>query len=1605
MDCNTLENTKIRLKELELLGIANNIAPENYNEVERLIKVYQETAEQDYGLKDQLFKIDTIVRKDTTGINNFTTFRLLYNTTAFDKLDVLVESYNQARDEQEAIDAFVTEFGHMNRSSNQFFDEEGNVYATAEDLINAINKQEEEFDAAIDNDASTNMLIATPYYEDYVKQKQKLVNKLEKVIAKLYNEKRTLNSPHINKKISRYNRIKENLENDIHEFTTNNDKNALISKYFNNDFVLVNSLLQEPNLENVFLAKDLVAYIENVADIKLSNIDNNKLFNLPNKSQFDEEVSDIISSLHKKVEETKAKLEIAVDNLFLELLEKNEEKLTELYPGKTLEEIKDTLLAKTKDLSLVGIPFFALESTFLPQGENLWTANNLIEQIIRVEYEKEQLRQQSKSQKLIQEIDAQISQVEKELDKLDRKITAQMGGLVYSGYDYRFLYQKDNDDNYKSSLIGKYSLRWQNFDKNINIEYNKKIYLARQNQDWEQVQNLLINRFADLDNMTEFVDFRLLHDLYSEGDYIEFKQNDNQKAEQYKQDLIFKIGQEEYDTLLDHQRELFDKYYDEADIAIQVKLMSENVNLISQLTQKSQHNLTLTLKRLNPASFLESFYAGNKGMVKDALDIEHPSYLKYNSYIPRVTSKTGKDTNFYDKDFDFIVSNPTLYSFWKTMRKSAHLITENLIDSNLTLNKNSLLLFKKQFSESLVDKSAKDLIKTGIGNKAKNIREFVKQKIKDVVSAKLVEDNENDNEKNVILPQEIKSFDAEVNNEFNLLQTEVANIVKGHINLSTKISWNHLTLQQKEALLEAVGITNGQDFLDKIKSKGTFTVEELKMFSQIKVMEQQTLNTPLMIKTFLELSAEHRARTKVLNEIHVYNEKSSTSLNKKYSFFSRKNKQAVLEGWKRNMFYTKVALNDVKLDHNFSASKVLIKMANKNEFTALGQHFFKNFTEEEKKIYNSATTRLKSLDKEIENATTDSVKATLLKEQAELQARIRILGKDYLLSALFNNGINELGVKIGLGYNFLANLKNKAQGITALLTRDGEFWTEGNIYPVQHFVALNKLRFIKPAYKEQWDMATLFIKQLNLIQDGTNELQRAESKLKSKTRWLSPMYGTEVVEYYNQVPGILAMAMDMEITDNNGVKHPFFDGSNFVAYNNDNGVLKLKDEFRNPENVKTFEDMDSEDMINWKLNVENMTRSLHGDYSKTGVTMIKGSLWTKPFMMFKTWLGRYITSRLRYNQKNIVTGKTENGYLVSSFINKKTSVSGALMLSVTGILGIASSSPMLYGVPLVLGVIAAGVAKYRYNKRAKTDNSLKVDDADLVSILEQSKFVLQALTKGMLQIPVNSIAGKNIISSPTIKGLTPQETKDIRLMARNMQNTLFLILLKLMIQAMFQDNEEDEPEGEQGSLQRKRYLDQKEKKERERGRNNFIENNITGLLHETALILEPTSLLSTMGSKNGLEAPLLKIIKMSTAISTWLFHNDKDEIRKGIRQGQSKAGNQIRKVFLPSLFRDLGHDTWRGGAETSMETEWINNEIIDGIFESNYKEDKRKMKDTRSEEELHVLKDFEKREGIDVSEQSIEYREQLDKEIKKLVRDNYPNPDRELYDEKQMKEK
>lgn len=1498
------------------------------------------------------------------------------------------ENLNKAKVQslQEQLEAIT----QGNAETQQMYhDIYGYSYPSIDDMVQGILAEINELEE-VDNQIGTVPTLIAPNYEAYYKEKEKMLARVKKTIDRLYTEKRIDNTKGISKRINQLTAIKDNLEKELDDYTKSGDKFTQVKNFFDKDIALIKDLLSNPTLDNLFLAQDIFRFISQSADINSSS---NKMFKSEANKVFEFEVKNLIEHLNTQMTFIQKDINDALDIEFDKLLETYQDSLETLYPGKDLEQIKEMLLSNLQDINSV-------ESKFMTVDNNLFTEADVLAQLLRVEYTRVNEKEKSRTQKLIQTIDGAMPAIEKELRKLGYVVTSKVGTFL----NYDWLYQKDAAGERQPELVGKYSSRWNSFIYSLNKDYNKKVFEARQARDWAGLEAALTNKYNDLNDKVNFTNFSLLHDIFNSSEYDEFKKGTESEAAAYKAELISQIGQEEYEDLINRQRDYLDSFLEEKESLIKARLIQEKVADVASLSDQVRNNLEITIARLNPMLFTEAHFSGNKSMIVYTLGTqsnEKPSYLKYNTYTPKIKSNTGVDTGFFDEGFKTIEANPELYKFWKIMRTSTKTVNENLIDSNLNLNKNSILLFKKSFRETLMDKNYMSILRAGLGSML-NIKQFIKNQ----ASGKDV-DRIDDGE--IVLPMNIGTFQAAVTENFKLMKTDLANILGRQIKSGTEIRWDNITRENKQKILDLLGVPTESDFLNDIvlHSGDKFKVYALKLYSQRKVFEQQTLNLPSMLKAQLELSAEHKSRSEAKNRLDVILQKSRQVLTRKNRRGTEENDRTTYWGKdrananKRNDFFFKqVVINDKKDAAWGNISKELKKLSSTDDGKILGKFFYKNYTPEEKKIYYSAMKRLGAISKSMnEDDLTEAQMKSLINEQRELESRLRILGKDYLGSAIFNAAFNKLAILVNMGFSIPVAINNYANGHMMLFSRDGEFWTKGNINLAWHYVTQNKLRFVNPAYKESWKMMGAFIKQLNIIQDGTNELQRAEDNVSFLQKGLlHPMYGTELVEWYNQVPGILSMAMDIEIAP--GI--PLFDGKTFPAHKLVNGVFTLKDEYRTEENIKHYEEISSDKMLDWKLQVNDMIRSLNGDYSKTGVTRIKGGVIGKQIMQFKTWLPRYISARYGYKQKNLVTGQEETGYLISSMLNPKTAFSAGLMSVATLAVGAMSGPSVVWMLPLIAPALGIAVA-LRLIQRGK----LNMDLSEVINIRSQLGYVAKALTLGTIETPLNVVGGafgkKNLLDlDNSFKGkLTPQEEKDLRLLAKHMQFSIGILLLRLIVQAMLGDNEEKELKGKEGSAQRERWLKQQQKKDEDTKTYNLMENFLTSRYQELNLANDPISLFSTMGSKNGLENNLGKLSKAFYNTANGFFFPEDDIITSGERQGQSKSGNTWRKLLLPSPVRGIGQDSWQAGFESWTEREWQNNDFTDKVFDSDFKVDKKQLENKRAAKVQELISQYETENDVKLDELSQEEQDKVSTKIKKQAKKEVPNPDRELYDEEQ----
>jgi len=409
-----------------------------------------------------------------------------------------------------------------------------------------------------------------------------------------------------------------------------------------------------------------------------------------------------------------------------------------------------------------------------------------------------------------------------------------------------------------------------------------------------------------MNDVSDFVDFTLLHDIVSGPAYAKFKNPDTVAAQKYKQDLIDKIGQEEYENLIEQQKNFLDNYMEEMKVLTDFKKAEENVTRYRDLSDTAKTSLEITDKRLSPLEFLKAHQANQQNMITYTIGTQSnqkPSFLKYNTVIPKVQTSSGVDTDFYDKDFDVIDTNPALKKLWTAMRTSSRTIAENLVDSDLRVSTDSILFMEKQNAEQLMDKSFLDLVKRGLG-KLLNVKGF----LKGIVSAKRPNYNHQNNE--VVLAGELKTVQGQVKKDFDLTKTKVANILDKQVLDNTDIKLSILTPEQLKSFLDTLGVSSLQEFQTDIPSD-VFKASELKVFSERRVMQSQTLNLPVLMKALLEISAEHKARTEAKNEMAVYITKSNTIKNQKDTVFNKKGGDRKSERERQEFWNERVVLNKV----------------------------------------------------------------------------------------------------------------------------------------------------------------------------------------------------------------------------------------------------------------------------------------------------------------------------------------------------------------------------------------------------------------------------------------------------------------------------------------------------------------------------------------------------------------------------------------------------------------------------------------------------------------------------------------------------------------------
>lgn len=1254
---------------------------------------------------------------------------------------------------------------------------------------------EEDFSISLEEDLSIDLsynnndgIYANPDFNRVKKKRKSQIAILDTRIEKLKDFRKTKGEiESITSRINYLTRLKIELEQDLknlQEAVSEEQKFNQVKQIFDKDIAQVKELLKNPTIENVAIAKDMIDYIE----INSDQENEDSIFGIEKGELTNPTITTLKEYLHTEKQDLKTLYETATDELLLDYLEPIKENLFKIFP-KTASESDRDALARIRDVELKKniADIDALETQLLSQGDNILSETDIYAKMQVLMYETELHKTLAEATVLKQRLNAILPELENKLRELGY---VSKGTIDYLNYISLF-YSKNKEGFSEPYLVSKFTTAWDNYLFTVNRETREALKTLFSDPNKKGIQaeidDILMKKYLDLDDKAEFVDFRYLHEVLENVPFFDnpfYKRGTSQEAEAYKQELISKIGETEYQEIVRKQTNFLREFREDADAKEKKFLKDKGVENYDELSDREQDLLDNIINRIDPFVFLDSHTTGNKLYVPYVQGYTNNHYMTYNTLIPRKETATKKEkTSFYDTNFEVIEKDPILNEAWKIMKDIVESNNINLIGSGLNLNKKSLLWFKKSLKEELLNKSWKNtLTRQGIVDAFRDTISF----IKNLAAAPTQKDTTSNN---IVLPTHIASFKKQIDETHKMNTIAVASLFKAVITPKTKINFNNLNAVDKISLFETLGVIDEVEFKQYVKldKDGNFDFKSLYEIAKKTVFENQTLDLPLMLKVQLEQAAIHAARSKTKEKLDVVLHKAKQQKQKQKGpqgeSLPRPNAQKKTDFWVKIAIENKPTLNHKGTKFNLMSSWAKkIKKAEENNMPIplsewkKGLGFWaQSLSVQERKDYQTILDRLgviqQLLAKLDGSEASLKIEENLLNEKAKLEQHIRLLGKDFMASVLLTNTLTTYQLVKGMYYNYVSPVFNYINARVQLKNRDGEFWPVGYSDIALAFVDMRSARVFDKNYAKQWSIGEAIIERLNVISDATNEFQRGErrdvggspkffGKVKvgklsipapNKKFITDPLFGTAAVEYFNQVPAFYAHALNKSIKNVNTEEEVrFFDGNSFVAYDIDSatGKVILKPEFDSEQNREDFLNFTSDAAASWVSEIKTSIDSLNGKYRNSGVTMIKSTVAGKQLMAFKTWFPKLLESKFAYNQLDINTGEIRDGHVTGSLMSSKTKAQGVSTLmqitatnAVFGAVALAGFSGGV--VAIASAIIALGsavalptMAALVYNK--VRNNVVRETPGIYVSLARGIQQTLLTNTVGMIEMPTNA---------------------------------------------------------------------------------------------------------------------------------------------------------------------------------------------------------------------------------------------------------------------------
>lgn len=1117
--------------------------------------------------------------------------------------------------------------------------------------------------------------------------------------------------------------------------------------------------------------------------------------------------------------------------------------------------------------------------------------------------------------KRMEEMSEKVNRRLGEIDGGKYKLRA-FGIIGVNGVSYDLFLDRTANGMETGTLVQRYSNNFINERSKANNNFRTEFEKARLSEVSDQAKANLFNRaFVNLKVWkranTMMMNPALVPELISNPDFKEFKTKaTQQEIDDHVKELKALLGERGYTEQVNIQSEMLYKYLADKQSYISAQMIHESVNKESDLTEQSKYAIKQWDNQHNPTIGVQDYWS-SEGIYLDGRKIN--SFMDYNNTIPRknkvaVSTPPGKgniviqdtttETGYYNKDFATIEGDDVLRDFYDLVKEGVDRIRDVApYELQRSMAANSLPALMKSTAEFLLDNNNNTL--SMLSSAWRRLMERIRLSfglIKQSEISYAVKDPITGKYNYKVNDQFLQGNQQAIKDREKLERFKMENLIGGNIRRFTVLPFKSIS---PEAMAQLAILLNVDITVQEIEAGKTDKIRNLtgdnveigkiiKDYATHTVVQSQSFDLPKLMKHFTNLAMAYASRTEALPIMEIMKKhyegiKAPKTTNVGRAIFNVPEDTIASEGTRTQAikqmedWFQRVMLDNYGIKHwgEFGLANKMVKDKETNQMVTKVPKIFSRtiYSDEELK-------KLKEIDRLIAT-TSDEEK---LKELNEMKDK---LGKTRTVSAAVVNFLS--GVRtIGLGWNIGSALTNLMEGYTSnmIIGASGEFFDPEQIYygyAVAREGWTKNLTFgLRTTPRAR--LGRILMDRYNILVDNKNDLQKATTKTNlSRLEALNPHELSSRVEYYNQIPIMVAMLRTIKIKDSAGEESSVWD-----AMNTNDGTLKA--EFRSEENVNNWEKLTGKEYLEFKNKVGEAITKGHGNYDELRGMMAKSNLAGKALLMFKTWLPAQLYWRFANEQVNLKTGAKVKGRY-RSFTPGSAAVFGMGVGAVTfGPVGIAVAGGLGY-----LGGKFFGI------------------QTELGALKEMSMMSL-ALAKKALGMPVNIIAGRNLIDNKNdfenwvgSGNFTEIDAKNLRGNVSELAITMTTLALMLLAKGFFYDDDDD-------------------KESAERKFHNFAVNKLLQLSSQATMYVNPVDMWKNTFGSIGIVTFLTNVGKEIDKMAKWIGGHDPGGqkflehsvkfvpgVFKGVVQGDPLnlgLSSQTEKQFTPTRY-----DEWFWSAE------------------------------------------------------------------------------------------